>query len=229
MIMLNNIIYYCEILGIKNIFLNPDYDWYIKNKIISDKINITIIPISQINCNNDKILCISLVDGFLFNPIVIKPEIRITILKNEIKRNLPNIKVDQNDLFIHIRSGNIFNDLIIAYYAQPPLCFYQKILYNFKFKNIYIISENNNNPVINKLIDEFPNIIFNYNNVKKDISYLIKAYNLVGSVSSFLLTSIKFNDNLKRYWEYDIYKIHQKILHLHHDFFFFLEILLIIK
>ena len=39
---------------------------------------------------------------------VIKPEIRIALFKNEIKKNLPKIKINPTDLFIHIRSGDIF-------------------------------------------------------------------------------------------------------------------------
>ena len=74
---------------------------------------------------NDKTICI-FDRNFLFYQRVIKPEIRIDFLKNEIKNYLPKIKVNPNDLFIHIRSGDIFNyrpskDID---YAQPPLCFY---------------------------------------------------------------------------------------------------------
>ena len=32
-IAMNNLIYYCEILGIKNIYLNSEINWYIKNDI----------------------------------------------------------------------------------------------------------------------------------------------------------------------------------------------------
>ena len=43
----------------------------------------------------------------------------------------------------------------------------------------------------------------------------------MGSVSSFLITAIKFNDNLKKYWEYEIYRKTDKFLHLHHDIYKF--------
>ena len=47
---LNNIIFYSEILGIKNIYLNDAYNnWYIKNKIITGKINISLANQNQIN------------------------------------------------------------------------------------------------------------------------------------------------------------------------------------
>ena len=83
---------------------------------------------TEINFNDSAILCVSLWTGFCLNPIKIKPEIRIYILKNEIFQNLPYIEIDQSALYIHIRSGDIFKNYINKHYSQPPLCFYQKIL-----------------------------------------------------------------------------------------------------
>ena len=221
MLCLNNVIYYCEILGCQNIYLNSSNNWHIKNNIITNKTQISLISNSKINCRGGKTLCIPLEGGLCLNPLVIKQKIRLNIIKNEIKKNIPKVNVKPNDLYIHIRSGNIFENELNPSYSQPPLCFYQKILKNFKFDNIYIISGNNNSPVIKKLLEEFPNIIFRNNSLELDFAYLSNAYNLVGSVSSFLITAIKFNDNLKNYWEYDIYRKSEKFLHLHHDIYKF--------
>lgn len=128
--------------------------------------------------------------------------------------------IDQNDLVIHIRSGDIFKSLH-SYYSQPPLCFYKSILNNNIFKNIFIIAINKENPTINHLLKEFSNIIYKKNSLEKDFSYLINAYNLVGSVSSFLMTIIKFNDNLNNYWDYDIYRKSEKICHLNLEYYKF--------
>ena len=143
------------------------------------------------------------------------------MIKNEIKKNLPHVKIEPNDLYIHIRSGDVFNPKYEGNYAQPPLCFYQNIINNFEFKNIYIIAENKNNPVIDEILKEFPKVIYQQNSFSLDIAYLSNAYNLVASVSSFLLVVVKFNDNLIKYFEYDIYVNSEKILHLHHDFYYF--------
>ena len=159
--------------------------------------------------------------GYLFFPTIIVPEVRIHLLKNEIRRNLPNVNIYPDDLVIHVRSGNIFKELVLSFYPQPPFCFYEYIISNNKFKNIYIISENNFNPVINKLISVFPNIIFKKNSIHIDISYLCNAYNIVGSSSSFSLESIKLNDNLRKYWEYDIIRRSHKLIFLHQEFYYF--------
>ncbi len=221
MVNLNNFIYYFEILGVKNIYLNNQHNWYIKDKIITKKYNISVAPISEINCKDVKTVCMTLRGGYLFFPTIIVPEVRIHLLKNEIRRNLPNVNIYPDDLVIHVRSGNIFKELVLSFYPQPPFCFYEYIISNNKFKNIYIISENNFNPVINKLISVFPNIIFKKNSIHIDISYLCNAYNIVGSSSSFLLESIKLNDNLRKYWEYDIIRRSHKLMFLHQEFYYF--------
>ena len=49
-----------------------------------------------------------------------------------------------------------------------------------------------------------------------DLSYIVRGYNIVGSISSFLTESIKLNDNLKFLWEYDRYPLKLKIHHDHY-------------
>ena len=223
-IILNNLIYYCEILGFKNIYLNSNINWYIKDKIISDNINITVIPSNNINCNAPYIACFKHIQdstSFLFFPGYIKPQIRLNLIKNEFKKNLPKVEINSNDFYIHIRSGDVFRPGIRTDYTQPPFCFYQNVINNFKFRNIYIIAENKNNPVIDKILEQFPNIIYKPHGLSIDMAYLSNSYNLVASVSSFFLILVKFNDNLNKYFEYDIYKNDQKFVHLHHDFYYF--------
>ena len=91
-----------------------------------------------------------------------------------------------------------------SFYSQPPLCFYKMVISSFKFKSIYIIAINNNNPVINKLIQDIPSINYNQNNIKIDIAYLVNAHNIVASFSTFLFSIIRLNDKLKYIWEYNL-------------------------
>ena len=69
-------------------------------------------------------------------PFLLKPEVRIQYLKEEILRNLPVINIDPDDLYIHIRGGDVFRVAPVPMYGQPPLCFYERIMNSFKFKNI---------------------------------------------------------------------------------------------
>jgi hypothetical protein len=106
-------------------------------------------------------------------------------------------------------------------YAQPPFCFYDKIIKSNKFNKIYIIAQDEGNIVMKELFKKYPTIIYKRNILDVDIAYLSYAYNIVGSTSSFLCSIIKLNDNLKYLWEYDIYRLSEKIYHLHYHFFNF--------
>ena len=219
MILLNNLIAYCEVLDIRNIYLNIDMNWPIVEDIFSDRVNIYFVSPYQIECEDKAVLCADYKPFYYLT--VVKPEIRISLFKDEVKRNLPSINTDRNDLYIHIRSGDIFKRRPNTVYAQPPLCFYQKILNNFFFKSIYIVSENRKNPIIELLTKEYHEIIFIDNYIETDAAILSNAYNIVGSMSSFLTTLVMINDNLINYWDFDNYRLSEKYLHFHHDIYNF--------
>jgi len=123
----------------------------------------------------------------------IYPIIKFVSIPNEITPN-------KNDLVISIRSGDIFSPSFfkngsLCAYIQPPLSFYKTIIKNNKFNRIFLVAEDRRNPVINLLIELYPNIIpiihdndQNINIDKSayinqstifDLSLLLKAYNLV--------------------------------------------------
>ena len=218
MIGLSNIIYYCEILGIKNLYLNSKYDFFIKNDIITDKIHILIKSIDTLNCSSQDIFCGHIHPDF-FYPQGLRPKRRLSILKKEIMNNLPKVQINKNDLYIYIRSGDIFISSIEYNYTPSPYCFYERIIKSFKFNDIYIISVDDKNPVIGKLISNFPYIKHKLNDIKLDISILANAYNLANSISSFSQTAIALNDNLENLFEYELYKIYAAILHYHYDIY----------
>lgn len=200
---LNNIIFICEIIVCKRIILDKRYFWYIKKKIIDRNYRISI----DIGDINDYLNTSTIIDK-TYNFFNKNCENRMFILRKEILRNLPKIEIDNHDLYIYIRSGYagaIYN----RDYFQPPLCYYKKILNNFKFRKILIIAKDNTNKIIDILLNNYPFIIFNKNSLEIDISRIINAFNIVGLPSSFLYSSLKLNDNLKLYWHYG-----------HHGFYF---------
>ena len=193
------IIFYCHILRCKKIFLDKKKVWFIKNKIVDKKYKIIIVPEGGKNIKFCKTIIDNTSNFYYYSKFIIH-EKRIDLLKKEILINLPKIKTNPNDLFIYIRSGDIFVRPH-RLYSQPPLCFYYKILDNYMFRNYYLIAENKNNPVVAKILEIKPNIIYNRNPLKIDISYLTNAYNLVGGrISTFLDAIIPLNNNLKNLW-----------------------------
>jgi hypothetical protein len=218
-VILNKLLFYCEIIGCKSIILDKDIFWFIKRPIKISKYNISIKVDDKNHCINRSSLYYNSLDIF-YSVLDIKPEIRINLIRKEIIRNLNKININKDDLYIHVRSGDIF---IYPHspYAQPPLCFYREILNNNKYNKVYLIAQDKNNPIIEKILKEYSNVIFMQNSLKEDISYLINAYNIVASISSFLNSIIQLNYNLKTLFDYNIYKISEKILSYHYDLFQF--------
>ena len=201
LILLNKLMFYCEILKCKKIILNKNDYWFIKKNIQIKKYKISIEKNDELYYNNSNTIIDKSTFFFWFFKYIY-PQYRTEIIKKEILRNLPKIKIFSNDLYIYIRSGDIFKYSKL-FYLQPPLCFYKCILNKFRFKTIYIIAENSNNPVIKKLLIKFTNIIFNKNSLKLDISYLLYASNIVGAFSTFLKNIVLLNDNIKLFWLFE--------------------------
>ena len=135
LVILNKLIFYCEIIGCKTIILHKDSFWFIKNKI---KIPLNNMTIEVGNYNKSFFLFNDSCDSLFYSTFIFKPEIRINFIREEIIHNLPKTLSSEEYLYIHIRSGDIFDNIINIYYAQPPLCFYNKILYNYNFSKIYL-------------------------------------------------------------------------------------------
>jgi hypothetical protein len=203
LIMLNNLINICEKIGCKNIITPGGLECLIKKPIYYKLYNITILPnlykkIIKIDIN------LSVSDIYYFRYKKQPHKMRLRIIKDEIFDNIPKYNANKNDLFIHIRSGDIFINDFNKYYSQPPLCFYKKIINNFKFDNIYILSNGHENPVVDSLIKTYPKIKFINGPIEKDIAKIINAYNFVMSQSTFAKNLIIFNNNLKNLFVYEL-------------------------
>ena len=193
---LNDVIFVCEILGCKKIILDKRYFWYIKNRIIDKKFK-RIIDIGDIKDYLNTSTIIDKTSSF-FQILYIN---RMDLLRNEILNNLPKIVIKPNALYIYIRSslsGSVYN----PDYFQPPLCFYKTILNNYKFKKVNLIAKDKTNKMVEVLLNNFKFIFFKEKSSKEDIAYWIYAYNIVGLPSSFLYSIMNMNYNLRLYWHY---------------------------
>ena len=200
-VIINNAIFYCEILECKNIILDNKYYWFIR-RIVKYKKNKLIITKDKIDNLKKSNLIIDKTNNLLNLPSCFKIDSKINVIKNEILTNLPKVIVNKNDLYIFIKSSYFLkksSDL----YIHPPYCFYQTILNNYNFSNVKIISEFRNDPIINKLIYEYKNIIYEKIKIKYMISYLVNAYNIVGASSNFLNIIISLNENLLYLWKFE--------------------------
>lgn len=103
-------------------------------------------------------------------------------------------------LVIHIRSGDIFCEKPHPGYVQPPLWFYQTILAEQPWLNVFLVCEDTKNPVINRLCADFPMIQLRSGTFAEDFAVLCHARNLVGSFSTFTHAAFCFNRDSRRYW-----------------------------
>lgn len=95
---INNAIYYCEILQCKNIILDNKYYWFIKKKIKYKK-NKIIIMNGNINNYVGSSLIIDKTYNLLNLSFFFKIDIKINIIKKEILTNLPKVITNKNELY----------------------------------------------------------------------------------------------------------------------------------
>ena len=147
---INNAIIYCEILGCKKIIMEYNNKIYINKTIFYNKRKFTIEPNQAFNYRDNNLVILNVL--FFFNGFrYLRNITRLRIFKKQLLNNLPKIKTHPNDLYIYIRGGDIFHHPPPKSgfnYYQPPLCFYEKILNEFKFRKVFIISQDKLKTVI---------------------------------------------------------------------------------
>jgi len=128
------------------------------------------------------------------------------ILKNQIFPLIPCQEgflvssVNDDTLVIHIRSGDIFNDHgVHDAYIQPPVSFYEKIINEFNFKDVLIVTQKDlRNPCIARLKELFPNIRIQASSLLEDVNTILNARNLVTAMSTFSLSLGFASNKIKR-------------------------------
>ena len=107
------------------------------------------------------------------------------------------LSLNENDLVIHIRSGDIFVPGAHPAYIMPPLSYYVDIIENNNFDNIWIIAEDRKNPCINELLTLYPKTHFRLQSLDEDIKILLGATNVVMSFGTMVHALLVFSDNIK--------------------------------
>ena len=106
-------------------------------------------------------------------------------------------KLPENDILIHIRSGDIFSSKPHPIYVPPPLSYYTKEIDKYKYEKIHIICEDTINPVVNELLNLYKNAVHEKNSLEKDIRIILGATNIIFSVGSFIPSLMLLSNNNK--------------------------------
>ena len=114
----------------------------------------------------------------------------------EIFKIKSNVKFNENDLLIHIRSGDIFSNSPHAYFVPPPFSFYKKVINSRDWNDIYIVAEDTKNPIINKLLNTF-DIKFKKQSLEDDIKMILGFHNICFGVGTFIPSLLLFSSEIK--------------------------------
>ena len=139
-----------------------------------------------------------------------------------IMQNIINVKpkdfITDNDVCLYIRSGDCFgknrDDKFGKHTLQTsvstgdwipyPLDFYVKMIEARKWENVYLICEDTLHPVVNVLLDKYPDIHFKIQSLQEDISYIISARNInICRNSMFVSMLLYFNKDIKTVYSLD--------------------------
>jgi len=106
-------------------------------------------------------------------------------------------KYNNDDICIHIRGRDLFSKNPHPGYFTPPLDYYLHILNNNKFKNIYLVSEDKKNPLIDKLLKIYPDCKFKIQSLEEDVKLILGHQNIVFSIGTFLKSLMLISENAK--------------------------------
>ena len=107
------------------------------------------------------------------------------------------IKLPENDLTIHIRSGDVFSPRPHDNYVPPPLSYYTRQIDRGNYDKIHIVCEDTKNPVVNELLKLYKNAVYEKNNLENDIRKILGSTNIIFSVGTFIPALILLSDNIK--------------------------------
>ena len=123
-----------------------------------------------------------------------------------------NNKLNENDIVIHIRSGDVFSSNPHPSYVPSPLSYYIKEIDKHKYEKIHIICEDTINPVVNELLKLYKNAVYEKNTLEKDIRIILGATNLIFSVGSFIPSLMLLSKNIKNLYGNKELKEYYKIM-----------------
>lgn len=118
-------------------------------------------------------------------------------------------KQEAQDLYIHLRSGDIFKKTPPHRdYGQPPLAFYTKIIRSQPWTKVYLVFEDQFNPVIPALKSFLSESGIpcetHSGDIHQDIEVLLRAKNLVIARGTFIYPILCISKNIDQVFYFEI-------------------------
>ena len=177
----------------------PRHKFFIEQYIVlNEKITIH----DEIITDNDQFFRkhkIKNIDKNLFSDIDISNK-AITLLRELfiLKEMTP---LNNNDVVIHIRGGDVFKESPNREYPSPPLSYYINILNKNNYDNIYLISDDTKNPTLYKLLELYPHIQFKRQSLENDLKLLLRSPNVIMCVGTFVPMLLTISTNIKNVYK----------------------------
>jgi hypothetical protein len=110
------------------------------------------------------------------------------------------------ELFIHIRSGDLFSEpRPLPQYAQPPLGYYRDVILGRQWSKIVLAASDDGNPCVGALIEEARfRIIWERRSIMEDLRLLFSARNLVIGRGTFGVAIAMLSPNLNRLYTFSM-------------------------
>lgn len=196
-VQVSNAIYLAEIMNVSTIYMQKNF-CFIKNNITTSK-GIKIVP--TVGVPKESLGMYQSL--FMLSASGHCPENRVYEFASETLKGIPHVNTNDDGLYIHVRSGDIFKENPSKWYGQPPMCFYESIIEKLGFKNIYVITEDRKNPVINALIEKY-NATLVITDLLQTIGLILGAKNFVVSFGTFVPSLLKLlpDDTEKNIFRY---------------------------
>ena len=100
--------------------------------------------------------------------------------------NLPEFNLEYptpNDLVVHVRGGDLLSGPYNNSHPPGPFAYYNKIIEQSKFDKLYIITENTNDPVAQKIYNRFDSVMIS-RSVLEDFDFLLHSSRVILSLST---------------------------------------------
>ena len=115
--------------------------------------------------------------------------------------SIKNIVKDlgENDIVIHLRSGDVFRKYRPPPgYILPPLSFFISLLEKLPNKEkIIVLAEDDRNPILGEFQQRYPQLEWKKQSLEEDIAILLGAKNLIESFGTFTPSLLLLSKNIK--------------------------------
>jgi hypothetical protein len=212
LIQLSNAINVAEHLAVERIYV-PDFFYLDKTSFKIDPAR-WLINDSRIEGNSSRDLILT---GRYFYTNTLLPILRSPqpTRFDTLSRAVPCFNLDcsprssfsEDDLVIHVRSGDVFSDKPHPLYGQPPLAFYRWIVDARDWRSVAICFEDSRNPVIEHLVNYCRRkcrvVTEKSGDLRSDIEFLLKAKSLVSSRGTFIPGIASISGNIRTIFAFE--------------------------